>query len=97
MSLIAIGSFIFLIIYGYVVFDFIRDKPTIMKEKCTCGQEEKWCKSYLYSGGVTLLGRKNRWLCKKNVDSFKELSNSPAMKRIRKEIKETGSSCPENW
>ena len=94
---IPIGSFLFLIIFGYVIFDFIRDKPIIMKEKCTCGQEKKWCASYLYSGGSTLLGRKDRWLCKKNRDSFKEMVNSPVMKRIRKEIKEQGYSCPENW
>ena len=91
-NLIVIGSFIFLVVFGYIMFDFIKDKPIKIKEKCTCGQEEKWCKSYLYSGGSTLLGRADRWKCGKFVKQFKELSESPAMQRIRKEIQEGGNT-----
>lgn len=95
--ILGMGSLIFLIIFGYIIFDFIRDKPMIKKEKCTCGQEEKWCKSYLYSGGSVLLGRKNMFMCGKFKKHIIELSEHPVMKRIKKEIKEKGHSCPENW
>lgn len=94
---LALGSFIFLIVFGLILINFIRGKPIVMREKCTCGQEKKWCKSYLYSSNSTLLGRKDRWLCKKNVDGFKEFVSHPIMKRIQKEIEEKGKSCPENW
>ena len=89
----------FLTLCGYLLYwvSFGQYKKEIMKEKCTCGQEKKWCKSYLYTGGGTLLGRKDRWKCKKVVDSFKKMSESPTMKRIRKEIAEQGYSCSEGW
>lgn len=86
-----------IIIYILYWVSFGQYKKEIMKERCTCGQEEKWCKSYLYTGGNVLLGRADRWKCKKNRDDFKELIENPVMKRICKEIKENGSSCPENW
>lgn len=95
--ILEVGSFILLIIFGYIIFDYIRDKPIKMKEKCTCGKEKKWCRSYLYSGGSTLLGRKRKWECGKFLEQYKQMSSSPSIKRIRKEIKEKGSSCPENW
>lgn len=39
------------LIYGVCIAPY---KTTIMKQKCTCGQEKKWCASYLYSGGKCL-------------------------------------------
>lgn len=83
-----------ILVYGICIAPY---KTTIMRQKCTCGQENKWCASYLYSGGSVLLGRKNRFACKKERDALVELSNNPVMNRIRKEIKEKGSSSPENW
>ena len=83
-----------ILIYGVCIAPY---RTTIMKQRCTCGQEKKWCASYLYSGGSVLLGRKNRFACKKERDALIELSKSPAMKRIQKEIKEKGSSCPNKW
>jgi hypothetical protein len=83
-----------IVVYGICISPF---RTTIIKQKCTCGQEKKWCASYLYSGGSVLIGRKNRFACKKERDALIELSNHPVMKRIQKEIKEKGSSCPENW
>ena len=90
-------GFLAMIIYALYWVSFGQYKKEIMKERCTCGQEKKWCKSYLYTGGGVLFGRADRWECKKSRDSFKKLMESPAIKRIRKEIKENGSSCPENW
>lgn len=41
--------------------------------------------------------RKNRFKCNKNINNFKLITDHPTIKRIKKEIKEAGKSCPENW
>lgn len=45
---------------------------TKRKEKCTCGQEEKWCKSYMYITSNGSFGRENLFQCGKFIKSMYE-------------------------
>lgn len=46
---------------------------TKIKEKCTCGQEEKWCKSYIYIENNGSFGRENLFKCGKTIKAYEEI------------------------
>lgn len=45
---------------------------TEVKEKCTCGQEEKWCNSYIYIENNGSFGRENLFKCGKINENRKQ-------------------------
>ena len=67
------------------------------KKKCNCGQEEEYCINYFYTTSEGGFGQKNFLRCPKNQKMIQDLNKTPFFKRVKKEIKEKGSSCPENW
>lgn len=46
---------------------------TIRKEKCTCGQEKEWCKSYMYINSNGSFGRENLFQCGKTIKTIYEI------------------------
>lgn len=46
---------------------------TRRKEKCTCGQEKEWCKSYMYINSNGSFGRENLFQCGKTIKTINEI------------------------